>query len=633
MLECCAMRQKMLMRLGPAGLLGLLAGAAYLLPLVAHAIVSQNTRYMADDFCMAATSRLGVIQAETFWHFNWSGRFASNLLATIATIIGPGVAPVLPAVLMVAWITTVTWSLAQVRPWLAHSWPVTGALGIGLVSATLNATPNPVQSLYWQTGSLVYTAPLVVGSLLPGVLLRQSPLSRPAGWLLVLVLAFFAGGFSEVYTGLQLALLGLGLAAMFALAWRRRGGWPAIGPWLAGCIGSMLALAIIGLAPGTRVRQGTFAPPPGLYPLLANSRLYTFWFLRDAFLQHAPILMAVITLFAGAAALAAQHARLPRLPGRWLASGLLTIPVVAFGLIYVCYVPVFYALQYLPPDRVLIINWYVLILATAAWGFVAGLSVAPRLVVVLRWPTLARIALGVVLVTLLAIPPILAALDIARTWPAARGFASTWDSDEAMLRAARANGGGTVTLARLDTPGHIDNLSEDPSFWTNQCVAQYFGVQVRAIAPPPSPSSSELTQRTPINAEIGGIAQVLGYNLASASVRPGQALTVTVYWKPINNTDKPYTVFVHLYDPATGVLGQFDGYPGQGQYPTTIWIRGQTFADIYQVPVHLGLPATSAVLELGLYDLDTLQRLPVSRPDGGTAARDSVQLTQVQVTP
>jgi hypothetical protein len=126
---------------------------------------------------------------------------------------------------------------------------------------------------------------------------------------------------------------------------------------------------------------------------------------------------------------------------------------------------------------------------------------------------------------------------------------------------------------------------------------------------------------------------VLGYHLDQSSVRAGAALTVTVYWLPTANTDRPYTVFVYLYDPAAGSLGQTDGYPGQGQYLTTFWIHGQAFADTYRVPVRAGAPAGTAMFILGPYDLQTGQRLPVSGADGGLASQDWVQFGRVRVLP
>jgi Family of unknown function (DUF6056) len=619
--------------------LALLAGlgAAYLLPLAAHAGIGLFTRYWADDFCTAAVARaLGLIQAERYWYMGWSGRYAYVFAVDLASLIGPGVAPVLPGVLIALWLGVLTWALLQL-PLFRASLFGAAVLATILVSATLSAIPNVTQSLYWRNSSLTYTAPVIVGSLLAGVVLRQNTGQRQssnrllANGLLVFGLAFMAGGFSEIYTALQLALFGLGLAAAMIGAWPSRL-WRACAPWLAGLLGSAAALAAIALAPGTRARQSSIAAPPGLGSLIDNSLQYSRWFVRDAFLQHTPLILAVAAAGALVAAVAllsspATHTG----PRRWLAAGLLAVPVIAFGLLVACFAPAFYALLYLPPDRVLIINWFVWISATAAWGILAGLLATPMIqAATTRWPRPLSLAALAGVVGLVATPALAAALDTAAGRSAAQSYASTWDGYDQMLTAAQ---GGTITLARLNTPGNIDNLSDDPQFWTNQCLTQYYGVSVRAVAPPPAPSPADLAARTPLQATIGGVAQVLGYHLEQSSVRAGEALTVTVYWRPVANTDRPYTVFVHLYNPTAGSLGQTDGYPGQGQYLTTVWIHGQPFADTYRVPVRAGAPAGPAMFIVGLYDLPTGQRLPVSGADAGAPGQDWVQFGQVQVGP
>lgn len=608
-------------------------GAAYLLPLLAHSLVGGLSRYMADDFCVATVARAqGLIQAEIFTYLTWSGRYSYLFLVDLASLIGPVAAQVLPAIIIVLWVAALSWSLAQLPVWPQRSRLLATLLAIVVVAATLSAVPNIVQSLYWRNSSLTYAAPLVFGSLLAGVTFRRP--GHPASWLLVFGLAFFAGGFSEIYTALQFALFGLALAWVVMAAWRGRQ-WRAAGPWLAGWLGSAAALAAIALAPGTHARQATLAMPPNLWSLIDNSRQYAAWFFRDAVQQQTPLLLAVAASGAAVAVMSIVNGgENPKRSTWWLGIGLLILPILAYGLMIVCYAPAFYSLLYLPPDRVLIINWYLFIAAMASWGFLAGLAVGPSLVRLAgQWPKLVVVPSLFLMAILLAVPPVMAAAHTLSTWPAAWSYASTWDSDELMLTAARAHGGGTITVARLNMPGNIDSLSDDPQFWTNQCLAQYYGVQVRAVAPPPPPDPAQLNRRSPIAANIGGVAQVLGYHVDQSSVRAGEALTVTVFWNPTTNTDRPYTVFLHLYDPAAGSLGQFDGYPGNGAYPTTLWIHGQTFADNYQVPVRPAARAGMATLILGLYDLQTGQRLPVTGADAGPPGQDWVVLGHVQIEP
>jgi hypothetical protein len=143
-----------------------------------------------------------------------------------------------------------------------------------------------------------------------------------------------------------------------------------------------------------------------------------------------------------------------------------------------------------------------------------------------------------------------------------------------------------------------------------------FGLLIPTYAMPRSPSQVELRQMAPLDAEISDVAQVLGYQLSARVVKPGGYLDVTVYWQPQARTERPYTVFIHLFDPDLGSLAQRDTYPGSGNYATTVWDPGRTFVDRYR----LRLPPDAATTDearilLGLYDETTMQRLPVAGAD------------------
>ncbi len=137
-----------------------------------------------------------------------------------------------------------------------------------------------------------------------------------------------------------------------------------------------------------------------------------------------------------------------------------------------------------------------------------------------------------------------------------------------------------------------------------------------------------------MEADLGGVASVLGYTLSTDSVRPGDTLTVTVYWQPHAHSAVPLTAFVHLVDPARGSLAQVDRYPGQGLYPSDRWLLERPFADAFvlTVPPEAG-SAPGANLVLGLYDAQTLTRVPVTGANAGAHGEAWVELGPVAVAP
>ncbi len=170
----------------------------------------------------------------------------------------------------------------------------------------------------------------------------------------------------------------------------------------------------------------------------------------------------------------------------------------------------------------------------------------------------------------------------------------------------------------------------------NLALALYglVGLLVPTYAMPRTPSQTELQRMIPLDAEIGGGARVLGYTLNASSVKPGDELAVTIYWRVEARTDVPYTIFLHVYEPDVGSLAQIDTYPGLGNYATTVWDPGRTFVDTYRLRVALDAPSVrDASLVLGLYDEQSGQRLPVTGVNAGAEDEAWVRFGHIQVQP
>jgi hypothetical protein len=82
-----------------------------------------------------------------------------------------------------------------------------------------------------------------------------------------------------------------------------------------------------------------------------------------------------------------------------------------------------------------------------------------------------------------------------------------------------------------------------------------------------------------------------------------------------------YTVFVHILDGAGRMLGQDDGIPQRGAFPTTMWQPGDVVDDVHELGIEQR-PGLS--LEIGLYTRPGLQRVPALQP--GKPAADHVLL-------
>ncbi len=135
----------------------------------------------------------------------------------------------------------------------------------------------------------------------------------------------------------------------------------------------------------------------------------------------------------------------------------------------------------------------------------------------------------------------------------------------------------------------------------------------------------------PIRANLADKVAFLGYDLDKTSVRPGGTLHLTLYWQALARMETSYTVFVHLIDGQNRIWGQEDHPPVKGTYPTTGWLPGEVVIDEYEIVVDATATAGEYQIEVGMYDLATMQRLPAFDEQGNPLPGDRILLGKVRV--
>jgi hypothetical protein len=136
-----------------------------------------------------------------------------------------------------------------------------------------------------------------------------------------------------------------------------------------------------------------------------------------------------------------------------------------------------------------------------------------------------------------------------------------------------------------------------------------------------------------VEARLGGAVTLLGYDLATDELRPGESLEMTLYWRAEARMGTRYKVFTHIVDVAEHVWGQQDNEPVEGTYPTTGWLPGEIIVDRYRLPLDDDAPAGEYRVEVGMYDAATIVRLAAIDADGAPLAHDRVLLGSVRVLP
>ncbi len=123
-----------------------------------------------------------------------------------------------------------------------------------------------------------------------------------------------------------------------------------------------------------------------------------------------------------------------------------------------------------------------------------------------------------------------------------------------------------------------------------------------------------------------------GYALSGDQLRPGDVLTVTLFWRREGPVPEDYTVFVHLADEEDRVWGQHDGPPLMGAYPTSCWAEGLLLPDVHALMISPETPPGEYSLWVGMYHWPSLERLPAFRPDGSRWLDDCILLTELRLS-
>jgi len=125
----------------------------------------------------------------------------------------------------------------------------------------------------------------------------------------------------------------------------------------------------------------------------------------------------------------------------------------------------------------------------------------------------------------------------------------------------------------------------------------------------------------PLDYRVSDALVMRGYTLAYKGGRVILALS----WDVVGTLPIDYTVFAHVYDADGKLIGQGDGPPLSGDYPSSYWQIGKRLIDTREIV--LENPALEpAYLLVGFYRLDDGARLPVFGADGQRVADDALRL-------
>lgn len=465
-----------------------LNGFAIIFVLLIYAYMGTFARYQADDYCEAVilSTSANVFDAILFAYQRWLNSYSILFVFQLIEWAGPWGARLAAAIVIVAWVTGLTWLFSEISQ--------AARLGLGFwvnlwlagltVFLSLYQAPNLHQILYWRAAMIPYTVPLFFFVFIAAFLLwyARQPYQRNrflwAGAVSV-VLVFFTAGLGETTGGLQVGLFVIAVlaAGLTNLHRRRADVWSIL---LASLAVAVISLLIIAFSPGTAIRLDTLSTrsAPVYNPILLSARTasYTLHFIFDA-LKNIPLpfLFALAIPFGifyvSSPSVEAENAS--RIPAAHLRLALLAVPLCVFIAIGFSFAPSAFAQSY-PVARARFAAHFILTLGALLEGGLLGIWAAGINLPVRQ--NLLR-SVFILLLGLALVYPLYASTKLRYPLAVFQRWAAQWDARDAYIRQAVAAGATDLEVEQLDTIGGVQEYKHDANHWVNRCAADFYGLR------------------------------------------------------------------------------------------------------------------------------------------------------------
>jgi|GEM_PF-6561418 len=128
--------------------------------------------------------------------------------------------------------------------------------------------------------------------------------------------------------------------------------------------------------------------------------------------------------------------------------------------------------------------------------------------------------------------------------------------------------------------------------------------------------------------QLGDEVLYWGQDPLPSTVKPGQKLSVSLYWQALKQTSNSYKVFLHLVAPNGAIVAQVDSLPMNGSFPTVDWLAGEFVRDVYELTIPEDCEQGLFHLVGGMYDELTQRRLEVRGFQGNTIPLGTVTIVR-----
>lgn len=452
--------------------------------------LSLYNRYWADDWCYNADLRnKGFLETLNGYFYDTTytpSRYSVTIFAGLLQIFGVAGVQWMTPLTLIFWFAGLLWTLWNIVRLTGLAAPLSQGQPVSVVLAFFSAlivyfsiylTPHLYQSLYWRTGLLTYTTPLVLMAWVFALITRQGLLSQASRSETALAgfLALLAGGCSEAGTTVLVAALGLYVLLAFLF---RKQSWAqkTLGIAIVSLVFAVVAMGLLVFSPTTRIRSQRYGNPTPLADLPRLIFNYTYAYFVLAVKGYAQPLIALLTALVGLT--------FPFSAGRPFRYYLLlggAAAVVTLLLVAASLTPSIYVEKGLPAPRTMIIPSFISVLGFALGGWAVGSGL--REVFKPQW-----IQTGAAILFLIALA--FPAYTLARAYRWETVYATRtqlWDLRAAQIQNALAAEEKRVTVQAIDglPVGGIRDFDppEKKGYWITMCAEEYYAIKLDVTLP------------------------------------------------------------------------------------------------------------------------------------------------------
>lgn len=445
-------------------------------------------RYWADDWCYNADFRnKGFIDTVAGYSYDVTytpSRYSVTIFAGMLQALGVLGVQLMTPLTILFWVAGLIYLLYNVSKITGYPLSSTALVLFSslIVYFSMYLSDHIYQSLYWRTGMLTYTSPLVFLTWIFAFITAQSLREKPSLWIaaLVGVLAFLGGGFSEAGTTVMVSSLGIYAAVAAFFAYRYRSPW-ATKSLLAAIVAlvfALTAMAMLIFAPTTQIRKGRYGEPASLPQLIQLVFNFTYAFFVAAVKNYQYLVLFAISSMLGIV----WHSSSGRTakPVNSFIFAVLTF-VLAAIFVAASLTPSAYIEKGIPAPRTMIIPRFIVVSAFVVAGWFIGVTL--RELFKAKW--LEPVALGLLLIAYLY--PVYSLNITAQKIPVYAQRTELWDIRNDAILTALQHGEERVEAVAIDGEpvGGIRDFDppDKKGFWITRCAMDYYGIRLRVQLP------------------------------------------------------------------------------------------------------------------------------------------------------